>query len=117
MIRTLLISLLMLLQSLSVPEGDSLSGTFVRTGAQSDVEERESPSGTEAEGNDLNVAEIIFEHIGDAYEWHIASWGNRHLVLHLPVIVHSSTGWHVFSSKLLEHGAVYEGLKIDPEKG
>ena len=117
MIRTLLISLLMLLQTLSVPEGDSLSGTFVRTGAQSDVEERESPSGTEAEGNDLNVAEVIFEHIGDAYEWHIASWGDRHLVLHLPVIVHSSTGWHVFSSKHLEHGAVYEGLKIDPEKG
>ena len=56
MIRTLLISLLMLLQALSVPEGDSLSGT-------------------EAEGNDLNVAEVIFEHIGDAYEWHIASWG------------------------------------------
>ena len=65
----------------------------------------------------VDVAGIIFEHIGDDYEWHIFSWGDRHVVLHLPVIVHSSTGWHVFSSKRLEHGEAYEGLKIDPEKG
>ena len=65
----------------------------------------------------LDLAELIFDHIGDDYEWHIFSWGDRHVVLHLPVIVHSSTGWHVFSSGKLEHGESYEGLKIDPEKG
>ena len=65
----------------------------------------------------LDLAELIFDHIGDAYEWHIFSWGDKHVVLHLPVIVHSSTGWHVFSSKKLEHSESYEGLKIDPEKG
>ena len=65
----------------------------------------------------VDVAEIIFEHIGDDYEWHIFTWGDKHVVLHLPVIVHSSTGWHIFSSKRLEHGESYEGLKIDPEKG
>ena len=65
----------------------------------------------------VDVAEIIFEHIGDDYEWHIFTWGDRHVVLHLPVIVHNSTGWHVFSSKRLEHGESWEGLKIDPEKG
>ena len=70
----------------------------------------------EAEEN-VDVAEIIFEHIGDDYEWHILTWGDKHVVLHLPVIVHSSTGWHIFSSKRLEHGESYEGLKIDPEKG
>ncbi len=66
---------------------------------------------------DLDVAEIIFDHIGDDYEWHLLTWGDKHVMLHLPVIVHSSTGWHVFSSKHLEHGESYEGLKIDPEKG
>jgi len=65
----------------------------------------------------LDLAELIFDHIGDDYEWHIFSWGDKHVVLHLPVIVHNSTGWHVFSSKKLEHGESYEGLKIDPEKG
>ena len=65
----------------------------------------------------VDVAGIIFEHIGDEYEWHLWSWGDRHVSLHLPVIVHSSTGWHVFSSKKLEHGESYEGLIIDPEKG
>ena len=65
----------------------------------------------------VDVAEIIFEHIGDDYEWHLFTWGDKHVMLHLPVIVHSSTGWHVFSSKRLEHGESYEGLKIDPEKG
>ena len=68
----------------------------------------------------LDVAGIIFEHIGDDYQWHIFSWGETHVALPLPVIVHSSTGWHVFSSKKLAHGASYEGLKIaqeDPYKG
>ena len=71
----------------------------------------------ESEEESLDVAEIIFEHIGDDYQWHIFSWGDRHVALHLPVIVHSSTGWHVFSSKKLAHGESYEGLMIDPEKG
>ena len=66
---------------------------------------------------EVDVAGIIFEHIGDEYEWHILTWSDKHVVLHLPVIVHSSTGWHVFSSKHLEHGESYEGLVIDPEKG
>jgi F-type H+-transporting ATPase subunit a len=73
-----------------------------------------------AEEESVDVAGIIFEHIGDEYEWHLLSWGDKHVSLPLPVIVHSSTGWHVFSSKHLEHGASYEGLKIaqeDPHKG
>ena len=65
----------------------------------------------------LDLAGLIFDHIGDDYEWHIFSWGDKHVALHLPVIVHGSTGWHVFSSKKLAHGESYEGLKIDPEKG
>jgi F-type H+-transporting ATPase subunit a len=115
MIWNVLISFLLLLQ---VSGGDTLSGAFSRTGSRSDAEERVSPPEqvSESEGS-VDVAEIIFEHIGDAYEWHIFSWGDRHVKLHLPVIVHSSTGWHIFSSKKLEHGESYEGLKIDPEKG
>ena len=114
MIWKVLISLLLL----QVSGGDTLSGAFARIGSRSDAEERVSPPEQVSESEEtVDVAEIIFEHIGDAYEWHLFSWGEKHVVLHLPVIVHSSTGWHVFSSKRLEHGASYEGLKIDPEKG
>ena len=76
-----------------------------------------APSPAPQAEEEVDVAEIIFEHIGDDYEWHIFSWGEKHVALHLPVIVHSSTGWHIFSSKRLAHGESYEGLKIDPEKG
>ena len=65
----------------------------------------------------LDIAEIIFSHIGDEYEWHITEWKGRPLAIPLPVIVKSSTGWHVFSSERLSHGKTYEGLYIDPEKG
>ena len=69
------------------------------------------------EGEDLNVPEIIFGHIGDSYEWHITDIGKTKIAIQLPVIVHSSkTGWHVFSSARLEE-AEYEGFHIDPGSG
>jgi len=70
------------------------------------------------EEGDIDVSEVIFGHVGDSYEWHITSWGDKSIAIHLPVIVHSKTaGWHVFSSKRLEHGNEYEGFHIDPESG
>ena len=67
---------------------------------------------TGGEEAELDVNELIFGHIGDAYEWHIATFGDVHLTIPLPVIVKSSTGWHVFSSSNLEGGKEYEGLYI-----
>ena len=61
---------------------------------------------------ELDVNELIFGHIGDAYEWHVVTVGDLHLTIPLPVIVKSSTGWHVFSSSNLEGGKEYEGLYI-----
>lgn len=61
----------------------------------------------------LSVKEIVLEHIGDAYDWHITSVGGREIVVPLPVIVRSAaTGWHCFSSSRLHHGAEWEGLRI-----
>lgn len=73
----------------------------------------------EAEGSeDIDVSEVIFGHVGDSYEWHITSWKDKSIAIHLPVIVHSGTsGWHVFSSKHLEHGKEYKGFHIDSESG
>ena len=63
-----------------------------------------------AEG-DIDVNELVFGHIGDAYRWHIAKFGDTEVSIPLPVIVKSSTGWHVFSSARLEEGP-YEGLYV-----
>lgn len=69
------------------------------------------------EANPVDVKEILFSHVGDTYEWHIATWGDLHLTIPLPIIVYSqSTGWHAFlSSRLEENRGTYEGFSIAPE--
>ena len=49
-------------------------------------------SSVENKEGDVNVNELVFGHIGDAYEWHIATLGNTVVSIPLPVIVHSSRG-------------------------
>ena len=46
----------------------------------------------------------------------LTTWGETHVTIPLPVIVHSSTtGWHAFlSSRLEENGGSYEGFSIAP---
>ena len=51
--------------------------------------------------NTVDVKEIVFGHIGDSYEWHITTWGETHVTIPLPVIVHSSMVMDLF-------GKVYE---------
>ena len=62
-------------------------------------------SANEEKEEGINVQEVIFEHMLDSYEWHIAGKA----VVNLPVILYSKTsGWHVFSSKRLdENGGHY----------
>ena len=74
----------------------------------------ESVSTEEAEP--VDVKDIVFGHIGDAYEWHITDIGETKLIIPLPVIVYSSTtGWHCFlSSRLEENHGSYEGFSIAP---
>ena len=68
------------------------------------------------EGDDeVSVSEIVFDHIEDAYEWHITDIGETSIRIPLLAIVKSSTGWHVFSTKHLRDGATYNGLYIAQE--
>ena len=66
---------------------------------------------------DFDVKELIFEHLGDGYGWHITSWGDREISIPLPVIVMSKqSGWHVFLSSHLGHGGdEYRGFHIAHE--
>lgn len=75
------------------------------------------PADSTASGPGFNIQKVIFGHTDDSYEWHITNIGDKAISIPLPVIVKSSTGWHVFSSSRLEEGAVYEGLHISGSTG
>ena len=73
-------------------------------------------SGHADEGEPVNIKEIIFDHIGDAYEWHVATIGDKHISIPLPVIVYSQEkGLNAFLSSHLHHGHSYEGFHIATE--
>ena len=61
-----------------------------------------------AEEEELDVSKLIFEHLGDSYEWHIT----KGAVIPLPCILIGEGGVDVFMSDELEHGATYKGYHI-----
>lgn len=62
---------------------------------------------------DVDVKSMIFEHVKDAYEWHITTWKGKHISIYLPVIVFSErTGWNLFSSKMLHADSGFKGFFI-----
>ena len=66
----------------------------------------------------VDAKEIVFHHIQDSYEWHITTWGDKHVTISLPIILYSNdTGWHCFSSSHLLHaeGDTYHGFKLATE--
>jgi F-type H+-transporting ATPase subunit a len=92
MILTLLISFLLL----QATGGDTLSSASLRDPVRDNAPESVSPPEEE-----VNVSEIIFEHIGDEYEWHITEWKGKPVAIPLPCIV-IEDGVHVFT---LHHAA------------
>ncbi len=73
------------------------------------------------EGGELNIPEIVLEHLSDSYEWHIATFGDKSVSIPLPIIVRSSqTGnWYFGTKENLpenfffdesHHGKIYEKM-------
>lgn len=54
-------------------------------------------SASENEEDDLDLKEVIFEHLGDRYGWEVPFCHDK--TIHLPIIVWGKDGLHVFSSK------------------
>ena len=74
---------------------------------------------TGAKAAEFNAKEVVLEHIQDAHDWHVTDYVNAEgdtvgLAIPLPIIVHSSTGWHVFCSSQFEHHADADGLRTGP---
>lgn len=77
--------------------------------------------GEHTKGGELNIPEIVLEHLSDSYEWHVASYDGRSLSIPLPIIVRSSqTGeWSLCTAESLpsnfyfaaeHHGKIYEKM-------
>lgn len=67
----------------------------------------------EEKGGGFDMDEYLYGHVRDSYEWHITTVKGHPVSIPLPVIVASKTGngFHIFSSRHLEHGE-YEGFYI-----
>ncbi len=64
---------------------------------------------------DFDASALIIGHLKDSYEWHFFDTKTKTVAIYLPVIVHSSTGWHCFSSREICEGETVEGLYIATE--
>ena len=87
--------------------------SFLFTGMSVTAEGEQQPG----KKKDLDVTELILDHVADAYEWHVVTVNEHPVSIPLPVIVKSSDGtWRMFSSAHFEHGtAEYEGFYIAQE--
>ncbi|HET8574175.1 MAG TPA: F0F1 ATP synthase subunit A [Edaphocola sp.] len=66
---------------------------------------------------EMNISEVIFGHVKDAYEWHVFSLGDFEATIHFPVILYSPTkGLSIFSSSEFgthEAPDSYEGYRLE----
>jgi F-type H+-transporting ATPase subunit a len=71
-----------------------------------------------AEKGKFNAGEFIFDHVGDAYDWHILTINgkeeNHEIAIPLPVILYSKTsGLNIFISSKFDHGhSEFRNFKI-----
>lgn len=92
-----------------------LSGSFFTFGAEK--------SGNSGNGENqekkakFDPGRFIFDHIADAYEWHIFTYEGKHITFPLPVILYSKrSGFHIFLSSKFHHGHdSYKGFHLEIE--
>jgi F-type H+-transporting ATPase subunit a len=68
----------------------------------------------------FDPGKFVIEHVSDSYEWHIATFGETHISIPLPVILyskkpelHNGKAFHVFMSAKFHHGhEEYNGFRI-----
>ena len=94
---------------LQVAGGDTISSALLRSPVRVNAPEMASPP-SENEEESVPVADIIFEHIGDEYEWHITEWKGKAIAIPLPCIV-IENGVHVFTV----HNAAENGYILNED--
>lgn len=83
---------------------------------QQDPESHEAAWPEKVEEDEFNAGESIIEHIIDSHEWHIATIGEKHISIPLPVILWHEGELHIFMSSKFHHGhASYKGFRLMTE--
>jgi F-type H+-transporting ATPase subunit a len=87
---------------------------FLSFGTLQAQEHHDTATDPHREAEKINAGQLIMDHIGDAYEWHIATVGETHISIPLPVIIYSEhSGFHVFMSSKFHHGhSSYKNFEI-----
>ena len=77
----------------------------------------ESHSASNQVEEGFDPGEFVMEHVSDAFEWHIATFGETHVSIPLPIILYSqNSGVHFFMSSKFHHGhSAYENFQIAEE--
>lgn len=87
---------------------------FTEIGKANEANGSKGETGT---AKSFEAGKYVIEHVSDAYEWHIATFGETHISIPLPIILHSSEkGWNFFMSSRFHHGhETYNGFRIEQE--
>jgi len=91
---------------------------FLSTGSIR-AQEAETPVKESEHAEKFDAGKFVIEHVSDAYEWHIATFGHTHISIPLPIILYSKQqGWNFFMSSKFHHGHdAYKNFRIgSPEK-
>ena len=85
-----------------------LLGGISKAGETTETNTEGKPSGV------FKPGKFVIEHVSDAFEWHIATFGETEISIPLPIILYSSDkGWNVFMSSNFHHGKeAYNGFRI-----
>ena len=83
-------------------------------------EENEAHASDAHEKGKFNAGEFVIDHVSDSYDWHVTSFGDKHISIPLPIIVyskhpelHDGQTFHVFLSSKFHHGhKAYKGFRI-----
>ncbi len=82
------------------------------------AEEHAKDEHHETKENKFSPGDFIFDHIGDAHDWHFLTINGHHISIPLPIILYSEhSGFHAFWSTKLAHEHHYKGFHLDHEKG
>lgn len=64
----------------------------------------------------VDVQDIVFTHIQDAYTWHITEWNGKEISIPLPILVKSEErGWDIFLSSCLHEGRTHHQYYLATE--
>ena len=93
------------------------SGWAYGTDAVDEHNGEETAESHHSQKKKFDPGNFIFEHIGDAYEWHVLTYKDFHLSIPLLVIAYSEDkGLNIFSSAKFHHGhETHKGFKIAQE--